>query len=166
MSLSDEGLAQPDAEQERYSVEPANGLLHNQPQKQLEPPAQPQTAAPLARGTAKTRKAHKGFEKLLSAAGVWEVAKASSRSSCVRHPDLQGWPILCICLCAARETSLCIAGKRASSLGPTAVDLGGLCAVCTRCCRGGLQCSGHAVRSALLRCAPLCQDQGPISAHK
>ncbi len=78
--LSNDGDAEADAEQGRYSTEPSNGIPESQQPGQGELAAQAQIAMPLARGTAKARKAHKGFEKLLSAAGVWEVAKASGWS--------------------------------------------------------------------------------------
>ena len=49
-------------------------------QRQAAAPAQP------PRGTAKARKAYQGFEKLLAAGGVWEVAKARSRGPPCCHP--------------------------------------------------------------------------------
>lgn len=67
MNLAQDWAADPDGDGQLFNEDPSEAAAH----------AQPQIAAPLARGTAKARKAHKGFEKLLSAAGVWEVAKAS-----------------------------------------------------------------------------------------
>ena len=89
MSLSERISDFPRADNEYVGKESPEDLQQPQRTGQGEQP-QPHSAAPLARGTAKARKAHKGFEKLLSAAGVWEVAKVCIASLAVPHlmPEL------------------------------------------------------------------------------
>ena len=86
MSLSERTPDFPRADHEYVGKDSPEDLQQLQRTGQAEQP-QPHSAAPLARGTAKARKAHKGFEKLLSAAGVWEVAKVSMRN-CASLPSL------------------------------------------------------------------------------